>query len=193
MAEVVETDRFIRCAAAHARPDGVAEPVAGEVPVGVCTPPGAAGIVFPGRAAVGPVGREHVPADNRSDTGRGSSRSGCRAGRSGRGRSVRYARSARSLPLFRVRGWLAEVRPVLASRRAGTASRRGPVCGSRCGRVSGRPGGISPPGSHGTERDSLPSFRSSHPSVRTRSSSSQWANSPGSRSMSSGPPSRGLV
>ena len=28
---------------------------------------------------------------------------------------------------------------------------------------AGSPGGISPPGSHGTERDSLPSFRSSHP------------------------------
>ena len=48
----------------------------------------------------------------------------------------------------------------------------------------GSPGGIAPPGSHRTERDSLPSFRSSHPlqsNVRTRF---QWVNSPGSRSRS---------
>ena len=35
---------------------------------------------------------------------------------------------------------------------------------------AGSPGGISPPGSHRTERDSLPSFRSSHPSFRNLSS-----------------------
>ncbi len=48
----------------------------------------------------------------------------------------------------------------------------------------GSPGGIAPPGSHRTERDSLPSFRSSHPlqsNVRVRL---QWVNSPGSRSRS---------
>ena len=32
--------------------------------------------------------------------------------------------------------------------------------------TAGSPGGVSPPGSHRTERDSLPSFRSSHPSFR---------------------------
>jgi len=40
---------------------------------------------------------------------------------------------------------------------------------------AGSPGGISPPGSHRTERDSLPSFRSSHPSFRS------WASMPSGR------------
>ena len=46
----------------------------------------------------------------------------------------------------------------------------------------GWPGGLAPPGSHRTERDSLPSLRSSHrnsanANVRTHR---QWANSAGS-------------
>jgi len=43
-------------------------------------------------------------------------------------------------------------------------------------RVVGWPGGISPPGSHGTERDSLPSFRSSHPIQENTRTQAQWAN-----------------
>jgi hypothetical protein len=49
----------------------------------------------------------------------------------------------------------------------------------------GWPGGIAPPGSHRTERDSLPSLRSSHPpGGRTSRSQAQCRNSVGSRSRS---------
>ena len=54
-------------------------------------------------------------------------------------------------------------------RRSGHRSASGRVV------VAGSPGGISPPGSHRTERDSLPSFRSSHPSFRS------WASMPSGR------------
>src|SRR6266540_800362 len=46
----------------------------------------------------------------------------------------------------------------------------------------GSPRGISPRGSHGTERDSLPSFRSSHRSPANVRTHGQCVNSPGSRS-----------
>ena len=49
--------------------------------------------------------------------------------------------------------------------------------------IVGSPRGISPRGSHGTERDSLPSFRSSHPLHRYARIHSQWANSSGSLSV----------
>src|SRR4249920_3790360 len=49
--------------------------------------------------------------------------------------------------------------------------------------IVGSPRGISPRGSHGTERDSLPSFRSSHPLHRYARIHSQWANSFGSLSV----------
>src|ERR1022692_1352928 len=45
----------------------------------------------------------------------------------------------------------------------------------------GWPGGISPPGSHGSRRDSLPSPGSSHPVIQNSVVHSQCANSPGSR------------
>jgi hypothetical protein len=47
-------------------------------------------------------------------------------------------------------------------------------------RLVGSPGGFSPPGSHGTERDSLPSFRSSHPLQSNARVRFQWMNSSGS-------------
>jgi len=47
----------------------------------------------------------------------------------------------------------------------------------------GWPGGIAPPGSHGTERDGLPSLRSSHRSPANSRVQAQWANSLGSRPM----------
>ena len=50
-------------------------------------------------------------------------------------------------------------------------------------REVGSPRGISPRGSHGTERDSLPSFRSSHPLHRYARIHSHWANSFGSLSV----------
>ena len=49
--------------------------------------------------------------------------------------------------------------------------------------IVGSPRGFSPRGSHGTERDSLPSFRSSHPLHRYARIHSQWANSFGSLSV----------
>src|ERR1039457_2513626 len=45
----------------------------------------------------------------------------------------------------------------------------------------GWPGGISPPGSHGSRRDSLPSPGSSHPVIQNSVVQSQCANSPVSR------------
>ena len=48
----------------------------------------------------------------------------------------------------------------------------------------GWPRGISPLGSHRTERDSLPSLRSSHPLQLNWLSHAQCLNRPGSRSMS---------
>jgi hypothetical protein len=55
---------------------------------------------------------------------------------------------------------------VAAAGRAVHVPVRAGRCRQRCARPAlsaGWPGGISPPGSHRTERDSLPSFRSSHP------------------------------
>jgi hypothetical protein len=46
----------------------------------------------------------------------------------------------------------------------------------------GWPGGLAPPGSHGTERDSLPSLRSSHRNPANVRTQRQWVNSSGSRS-----------
>ena len=45
----------------------------------------------------------------------------------------------------------------------------------------GSPGGIAPPGSHGTERDSLPSLRSSHRIRQKALVHAQCLNRPGSR------------
>src|SRR5664279_4533850 len=45
----------------------------------------------------------------------------------------------------------------------------------------GSPGGIAPPGSHGTERDSLPSLRSSHRILQKALVHAQCLNRPGSR------------
>src|SRR5512133_1495975 len=53
----------------------------------------------------------------------------------------------------------------------------------RIERIVGSPRGFSPRGSHGTERDSLPSFRSLHPLHRYARIHSQWANSSGSLSV----------
>src|SRR5665811_1638171 len=50
-------------------------------------------------------------------------------------------------------------------------------------RVVGSPRGISPRGSHGTERDSLPSLRSSHPLHWYARIQAQWAKSSGSLSV----------
>jgi hypothetical protein len=50
--------------------------------------------------------------------------------------------------------------------------------------IVGSPRGVSPRGSHGTERDSLPSFRSSHPVHRYARIHTQWAKSSGSLSVS---------
>ena len=58
-----------------------------------------------------------------------------------------------------------------------------PPVGPQVQHVVGSPRGISPRGSHGTERDSLPSFRSSHPLHRYARIHSQWANSSGSLSV----------
>ena len=58
-----------------------------------------------------------------------------------------------------------------------------PMVGPQVEHVVGSPRGISPRGSHGTERDSLPSFRSSHPLHRYARIHSQWANSSGSLSV----------
>lgn len=49
------------------------------------------------------------------------------------------------------------------------------------GAVVGSPRGISPLGSHGTERDSLPSFRSSHPIHENARTHVQWAKRSGFR------------
>jgi hypothetical protein len=57
VAEVVEPDRVSELGGRGGGPDVVAEPAAGEVPVGV-DDPGASGVVFAGRASVGSVGRE---------------------------------------------------------------------------------------------------------------------------------------
>src|ERR1035437_1719670 len=50
-------------------------------------------------------------------------------------------------------------------------------------RIVGSPRGISPRGSHGTERDGLPSLRSSHLLHRYARIQAQWAKSPGSLSV----------
>jgi len=46
--------------------------------------------------------------------------------------------------------------------------------------VVGSPRGFSPRGSHGTERDTLASFRSSHPIQENTRTQAQWANIAGS-------------
>ena len=53
--------------------------------------------------------------------------------------------------------------------------------GSRPRYLVGSPGGIAPPGSHGTERDSLPSLRSSHRIRQKALVHAQCLNRPGSR------------
>ena len=59
VAEVVEPDVGVELGGGGGGgPDVVAEPAAGEVPVGVDRGVGAAGVVFAGRAPVGSVGRE---------------------------------------------------------------------------------------------------------------------------------------
>src|SRR5664279_2156343 len=47
-------------------------------------------------------------------------------------------------------------------------------------RIVGSPRGFSPRGSHGTERDTLASFRSSHPIQENTRTQAQWANIAGS-------------
>jgi hypothetical protein len=59
-----------------------------------------------------------------------------------------------------------------------------PTIADRVVQAAGWPGGISPPGSHRTERDSLPSLRSSHLICQNSGLHAQWANSAGSRFMS---------
>ena len=71
-------------------------------------------------------------------------------------------------------GWLAVERFAAAARLWWW--QRGPVR-----YLVGSPGGIAPPGSHGTERDSLPSLRSSHRIRQKALVHAQCLNRPGSR------------
>src|SRR5664279_2631220 len=55
-----------------------------------------------------------------------------------------------------------------------------PPCHPQVKDVVGSPRGFSPRGSHGTERDTLASFRSSHPIQENTRTQAQWANIAGS-------------